>query len=258
MSADAFSGLRISIVTPCLNQGDTIEAAMRSVLDQADAGVEYIVVDGGSTDGTLDVIKRYADKLAWWVSEPDRGQSQALNKGFAHATGDVICWLNADDLLMPGVIAKVRAEFERSDCDLLCGSCRYEYSNGETVTRPVTQREVEHLDVYDPIHQPSCFWRRQLHVQVGGLDERLTYGMDWDLWLRLVEEGARVHIIDDVLSVYRISGTNTTLWPLKRMRRRSPGWFFRPVSNTARTTLLMALGPIFGFRRVRRCTHPFS
>src|SRR5690554_3815006 len=103
----------ISIVTVCLNQADRIGEAMRSVLEQRDVDVEYIVIDGGSTDGTAEVIARYAEqspgpgRVAYWVSEPDQGQSHALNKGFARATGEVVGWLNADDLLLPGALARV-------------------------------------------------------------------------------------------------------------------------------------------------------
>ncbi len=282
---------RISIVTASLNQADTIASAMESVLNQAGAPVEYIVIDGGSTDGTRGIIERYAEHLAYWISEPDHGQSHALNKGFARATGDVLGWLNADDLLTRGALAVVREVFGGDECDILCGACRYAYADGEARVRGVPARELAMLPIYDPIHQPSCFWRRSLHQRVGGLDEQLHYGMDWDLWLKFARCGARFKVIDDVLSVYRISGRNKTwdggeqrnremygilrrynrdeslllteaayrlLWPLKRLRRRRPVWFYKVVSSTLRTTMLVALGPMFGFDRVRCCTHPFS
>lgn len=281
---------RISIVTVCLNQRDTVADAMESALNQP-GDVEYIVVDGGSTDGTREIIERYADRLAYRVSEPDRGQSHALNKGFARATGEIVGWLNADDLLMPGSLERVRASFADGGCDVVCGGCRYEYADGRAQVQRVTPRQLAVLDVYDPIHQPSCFWRRDLHERVGGLDEHLQYGMDWDLWLKLARAGARFRIIDDVLSVYRVTGVNKTstggerrnrelydllrrhahgddriltelayrvLWPLKRFRRGRPAWLCRTISDLARTTFLMALGPMFGRYRVRCCTHPFS
>ena len=282
---------QISIVTPSLNQASTIAAALDSVLSQAGPPVEYMVIDGGSTDGTREVIQRYADRLAYWVSEPDRGQSHALNKGFARARGDIVGWLNADDLLVPGALARVREVFAVGDCDAVCGACRYEYADGTGRVMGVTPQGLMMLPVYDPIQQPSCFWQRSLHERVAGLDERLAYGMDWDLWLRFRRAGARFKAIPDVLSVYRMTGTNKTcvggetrnremyellrrhrgdgsvvltemayrvLWPLKRLRQRQPEWLCRPISNATRTTLLMALGPLFGFDRVRCCTHPFS
>ena len=283
--------LKITIVTVCLNQADTIEAAMRSVLDEQPGPVEYIVIDGGSTDGTAEIIERYRSRLAHFVSEPDRGQADALNKGFTQATGDVVGWLNADDLLMPGALELVRGLFSRDECDVLCGTCRYEYPDGAVRVQDVTEHELSYLAVYDPIHQPSCFWRRNWHERVGGLDAGLEFGMDWDLWLKLTRAGARFKTIDKVLSVYRVTGANKTsvggerrnremyrilqrynsgrsrvlaelgyrvLWPLKRMRRYQPGWLFQPMSDAARTVLLVGLGPMLGFDRVRRCSHPFS
>ena len=291
------SGPRISMVTASLNQAETIESAIRSVLDQngalIEAGgkpVEYMVIDGGSRDGTGEVIERYADRLAYWVSEPDCGQSHALNKGLGRASGDIVGWLNADDELLPGALARVYECFAREACDVLCGACRYEYADGTVRVQGVTDRDLDQLAIWDPIHQPSCFWRRDWHERVGGLDERWHYGMDWDLWLKLARAGARFKASGEVLSVYRLSGSNKTstggerrnremyailrehgqgdgmvltelayrlLWPLKRIRARCPQWFFRTVSDATRTSLLVALGPLLGFGRVRRCTHPF-
>lgn len=289
--------MRISIITVCLNQADSIEAAMRSVLAQAERtgaefDLEYIVVDGGSTDGTVDVIRLYADRLASWTSEPDRGQSHALNKGFSLSSGEVLGWLNADDLLLPGALSTVAEAFAGRDCDVLCGGCRYEYPDGSARLMGVPREHLRMLEVYDPIYQPSCFWRRAWHERVGGLREDLHFGMDWDLWLRFWRSGARFATIDSLLSVYRMTGSNKTatgaerrnrelyallrehnargtarlltelsyhaLWPLKRLRQRSPSWFCRPLSNLCRTTVLLALGPILGFDRLRCCTHPFS
>ena len=281
---------RVSLVTPCYNSAATIERAMRSVLDQADAGVEYIVVDGGSSDGTVDVICKYAGRLAYWVSEPDRGQAHAINKGFARATGQVLGWLNADDELEPGALATVREFFRRGGGDVVCGACRYLEPDGRERIRTVTPRDLAVMNVNDPIHQPSCLWRRDLHDRAGGLNESLKYGMDWELWLRFVRIGAKFGTTDQVLSRYHMTGTNKTsvggeernrelyelacrynkggrrllvelayrvMWPLKRRRRREPRWLFRPCTDMMRTALLVALGPVYGFDHVRRCTHPY-
>jgi glycosyltransferase involved in cell wall biosynthesis len=282
--------LGVSIVTVCLNQAATLERAIRSVLDQAGPPVEYIIIDGGSTDGSREIIERYADRLDWWVSESDRGQSHALNKGFDRASGQIVGWLNADDELAPVAVQKVRERFAKTGYDLVCGACRYAYSDGRAEIRGVESIDLRQLTVWDPIHQPSCFWRRSLHETAGGLDESLHYGMDWDLWIRLQLAGARMLPVDDVLSTYHVSGENKTSiggeernremyriltrynhgagrclsafgyrlgWPLKRLRRRHPEWLWRRVSDAARTTLWAALGPVFGFDRVRRSTHPY-
>jgi len=294
---------RVSIVTVSMNQAATIERAILSVLDQVNPGagdaqpgagggpIEYIVIDGGSTDGTREIVERYASRLSYWVSEPDRGQSHALNKGFARASGDVVGWLNADDELVPDALSKVSEIFGRGHCDVLCGACLYVEHESVRHVRRVTPRDLDLLTIDDAVHQPSCFWSRRWHERVGGLNEHLHYGMDWDLWLRLARAGARFQTTDEVLSVYHVTGTNKTtvggerrnrelyellrrynhgpwrlltelayrlLWPLKRMRRRQPRWLYQNLSNTARTAVLLSLGPLFGFDRIRRCTHPFS
>lgn len=282
--------LRVSIVTVCLNQAATLERAIRSVLDQQGPPVEYIIVDGGSTDGSREIIERYADRLSWWVREKDRGRSHALNKGFDRATGEILGRLNADDELAPDAVQKVRKRFAVTGYDLICGACRYARPDGWEEIRGVESIELRCLDVWDPIHQPSCFWRRELHEKVGGLDETLHYGMDWDLWIRLQQAGARMLPVMDVLSTCHLSGENKTSaggearnremyeilsrynrgrsrWlsefgyrlgrPLKRLRRRQPEWLWRRVSDAARTVLWAGMGPVFGYDRVRRSTHPY-
>jgi glycosyltransferase involved in cell wall biosynthesis len=284
------AGPSISIVTASFNGAPGIERALRSVLSAMGPDDEYIVVDGGSTDGTTEIIRKYAHRLSWWVSEPDAGQSHALNKGFARAGRPILGWLNADDVLLPGALDRVRQRFERKSLDVLCGSCRYEYADGRRETRRVIPRELRQLDLYDPIHQPSCFWRREWHERVGGLREDLHYGMDWDLWIRLARTGARFSITDELLSVYCVTGVNKSstggerrnremyrilreqhdpegrilvelayrlLWPLKRLRSADPGWLWTPLSDLSRSTLLATLGPFYGFDRVRRVTHAF-
>lgn len=282
---------RISIVTVCLNQADSVARTLRSVLDQAYPALEYVVIDGGSRDGTVAIVDRYVDRLAGWVTEPDHGQSHALNKGFARTTGDILGWLNGDDWLLPGALETVGRFFrDHPDVDVVCGACRYVYDDGSHEDRRVDSAELAYLDVYDPIHQPSCFWRRALHDRVGPLNEDLRFGMDWDLFLRFARAGARFAAIPDVLSAYQFGRGNKTttggdmrnaemyrilcthpvrapllrhlayhvMWPLKRLRRVPPRWLTVRVSNFLRTGLLLGLGPLFGFGAVRRATHPFS
>src|SRR5258706_6083465 len=132
MSGIAFP--RISIVTPSFNQAAYVDATIRSVLDQRYPNLEYIVVDGGSTDGSVDIIRRYEDRLTYWVSEPDRGQADAINKGLARATGEIRAYLNSDDLYLPGALLRVAAEYRaHPDADIICGVCRVIDEHGRMV-----------------------------------------------------------------------------------------------------------------------------
>jgi glycosyltransferase involved in cell wall biosynthesis len=186
------SGLaKISIVTPSFNQAPFLEQTMRSVLEQDYPHVEYIVIDGGSSDGSVEIIKRYSDRLAYWISERDRGQTDALNKGFARTTGDIVAWVNSDDFYYPGAFREAAAAFAANpDLGLLYGRGNRVTESGEIIcefeaTRPF---DLEAL-VYgvDYILQPTTFMRRQALHEVGPFDPRLHYAFDWELWMRLGE-----------------------------------------------------------------------
>ncbi len=185
--------MRLSIVTPSYNQGKYIEATLRSVLDQGDPDLEYIVMDGGSTDGTLAIVERYADRITY-RSEPDRGQAHAVNKGLALATGDVLGWLNSDDVYLPGALATARRVFEaRPEVDVLYGDVVIIGPEGEPLLyRPEIGFDYAIL-LYgpNPIAQPAAFWRRRAMEAVGPLDESLHQAMDWEWWLRMARAGLR-------------------------------------------------------------------
>lgn len=200
----------LSIVTPCLNARDRIERCLASVRDEAGALapglVEHIVVDAGSTDGTLDVIQEHASHLARWTSEPDQGQSDAINKGFAGATGKWGAWLNADDWLEPGALRAVADAIDANpDADLIVGRCRFVNDAGETVWAPVPPDPLDLPNLLRlrsqwfagrSIAQPEAFFRLDRFHDVGGLDLDNHHSMDYDLWLRLLEAGARFVSID--------------------------------------------------------------
>ena len=179
---------RISVITPSLNQGAFIEETIRSVIDQRYPGLEYLVVDGGSKDGSIEIIENYASHLAWWISETDRGQSNAINKALARATGDVVCWLNADDMFTPGTLFTVADHFQRHPDDgVVSGEALWMHEDG--TTDPMIPSSVTFADLFDYfagryLPQPSVFFRSSLLKKVGWLDEDLHYGMDLDLWLR--------------------------------------------------------------------------
>lgn len=183
---------RISVITPSFNQGKFIERTIRSVLLQNYPSLEYIVIDGGSTDNSVEVIKQYEGSLAYWVSEPDRGQSHAINKGFAIATGEVLCWLNSDDFYLPDSLSTVgRLLANGSGVYAIAGHCLKVYEDeqppvlleGQFHSR---QRLLEFWKGYQ-MHQPAIFWRREVFEKVGWLNEDLHLIMDFDYWARIAE-----------------------------------------------------------------------
>ncbi len=176
---------KISIITPSFNQGDFIEQTILSVISQNYTNLEYIIIDGGSNDNTVEVIKKHEKHLTYWVSEKDRGQSHALNKGFKKATGDIIAWINSDDMYLPETFDFIVKMFKQNpDVDIIYGDV---INFSETKENYYKVKEFEPLDFLSriSIHQPGVFWRRKLLGKVGLLDETLHYSMDYDLWMRL-------------------------------------------------------------------------
>jgi glycosyltransferase involved in cell wall biosynthesis len=178
----------VSIVTPSFNQAPFLEATIRSVLEQDYPNLEYIIVDGGSSDGSVDIIHRYADRLAWWVSERDQGQTDAINKGFARARGEIMAYLNSDDTYQPGAVAEA-VEFLRSrpEVGLVYGDASFIDENGRVIGRfPAAQTDYRRLrQGYVHIPQQAAFFRASLWRQVGPLDPSFYFAMDYDLWVRL-------------------------------------------------------------------------
>jgi glycosyltransferase involved in cell wall biosynthesis len=178
----------VSIITPSYNQGTFIEATILSVLEQDYPNIEYLVVDGASTDETQEVLRRYRGRLRW-ISEPDSGQAHAINKGFAHTRGEILGWLNSDDTYLPGAIsAAVEYLVAHPDVMLVYGNANFMDANG-AVIGPCAH--VEPFDLNRLIHhsdfivQPATFFRRSAFESVGGLDESLHWAMDYDLWLKM-------------------------------------------------------------------------
>lgn len=182
---------RVSIVTPSYNQGQFLEETIRSVLLQGYPNLEYMVLDGGSTDSSLEVIRKYAPWLAYWVSGKDKGQSDAINKGWQRSTGEIIAYLNSDDTLQPEAVARVARTFDRRpEADFACGSCRYVDEASQLIRVEHPQRySLENLAFGDLFPQPSVFFRRRVLRQIGYLDERLHYVMDYEYWLRAALAG---------------------------------------------------------------------
>src|SRR5688572_17237201 len=165
---------KISIVTPSFNQGQYIEETILSIVNQNYPNLEYIIIDGGSTDNTVEIIKKYEKHLAYWVSEKDKGQSEAINKGFRKATGDIVCWINSDDFFMPGSLLKVGERFAKDNSlDLLNGHCLLidEHSNILSNHFILKQKKwYAERGIYY-VSQPSMFWKRKILDEVGLLRE---------------------------------------------------------------------------------------
>jgi glycosyltransferase involved in cell wall biosynthesis len=186
----------VSIITPSFNQAAYLEQTIRSVLEQNYPRIEYLVVDGASTDASVEVIRKYESKLAWWVSEKDRGQADAINKGFARATGDVVAWLNSDDYYLPGTIsAAVKAFEENPDVVLAYGNMLSVDESGKTFnTLKYKQLTLEDLLCFQIIGQPAVFMRRSALQAAGNLDPAFHFMLDHHLWIRLAQQGKILHV----------------------------------------------------------------
>lgn len=188
---------RISVVTCSYQQGRYIETTLRSVLEQGYRNLEYIVVDGGSTDGSVDTIRRYQDQLAYWVSEPDRGQTDALIKGFNRSDGEILGWLCSDDLLLPGALHAVGEFFaQHPKVEAVYGDSLWVDGAGHLLRPKKEMPFSRFVFLYDHnyIPQPSMFWRRSLYQVVGGLNADFNLSMDGDLWERFSAQSTIAHL----------------------------------------------------------------
>lgn len=210
--------LSLSIVTPSLNQAAFIGEALLSVADQGSDNVEHLVMDGGSHDGTIEILRNYSDRERWshlcWISEPDRGQSDALNKGFARASGDIVGWLNSDDRYRAGCFDYVRTIFqEHPEVDIVYGDYTWIDETGRVLR---IRREIEfsyfvllyHRVPYIP--STATFFRRHIFEEGNWLDERLHYAMDFEFFLRLAAHGYRFLHVPAVLSDFRFQRASKT------------------------------------------------
>lgn len=185
---------KISVVTPSYNQAVYLDETMRSLLEQNYPHLEYIIMDGGSTDASVEVIKKYEPRLAHWQSARDGGQADAVRQGLLKATGDIMAWLNSDDLILPGTLAYVADYFARHpDVDVVYGHRLVINERSYEVARWVLPvHDAELLLWADFIPQETCFWRRSIYEKIGGMDPSFQFALDWDLLLRLQKAGAKM------------------------------------------------------------------
>lgn len=198
---------KISIVTPSYNQAIYLERTIRSVIEQGYPNLEYVVQDGGSKDGSVEILERYSDRLTFWESKRDEGQTNAINLGFRHVSGEIMAYLNSDDLLLPGAITHVASYFEKHpEVDVVYGHRIIIDENDHEIGRwilPAHDDKV--LSWVDFVPQETMFWRRRIWDNIGGsLDESFHFAMDWDLLLRFRDAGAKFVRLPDFLAAFRV------------------------------------------------------
>jgi glycosyltransferase involved in cell wall biosynthesis len=237
---------RLTVITPSFNQGAFIERTIRSVLDQGYEPLEYLIVDGGSTDETLDVIRRYEDRIAWWVSEPDEGQTDALNKGLRRATGDIVAYINSDDYYLDGAFEHVLSAFEQQpEARWVVGACRFVNADGSlrNVWTPELPRQRRHWWMLGPwgVPQPSSFWRRELFAELGPFREDMHYVFDTEHGLRLAYAGYLPGLVDEELAV-RVIHEDAKSWdrrPFTEEQKRFVDLFAPALTPRERAFLTM-------------------
>jgi glycosyltransferase involved in cell wall biosynthesis len=203
---------KLSIVTPSFNQGRFLEETIRSVLDQNYPNLEYLIIDGGSTDETIEVIRRYEDHLAYWVSEKDRGQVHAINKGIERTTGEIFGFINSDDLYLPGTFAAVAEYFEsHPGAEWVCGDTIMfgEGREDEFIPTVVPKSAAHCLSWAYTAAQPGHFWKRELIAS--GFDEAWPYDFDHDLYVRLLLDGHQCEYIPQPFARYRLHEASKTV-----------------------------------------------
>lgn len=206
-----------SIITPSFNQGKFIEETLESVFNQTYTNYEHIIIDGGSTDETIEILKKYKAKYPSkikWISEKDKGQSDAINKGLKMAAGDILCYLNSDDIFIPNTLQLVADFFTKNkEADWLTGNYIIIDENGNEIqsfiknyktilaSMPFKERLLE---IVNFINQPSTFWRKQVYKKIGGFSLDYRYNMDYDYWIRMIKAGYKINYINKPLSKFRI------------------------------------------------------
>jgi len=255
----------VSIITPSYNQAQFLETTIRSVLDQVYPNLEYMVVDGGSTDGSLEIIRKYADRLAWWVSEHDRGQTDAINKGFTRAHGDILAWLNSDDTYEPEAVAEAVTFLQaHPGVGMVYGDANFIDEHGQVIgpfpARQTDYRRLRRGSVHIP--KQAAFFRGDLWRQVGPLDPTFYFAMDYDLWVKLAKI-APLAYHPRLWATFRLHGSGKTrladdrCWPemLKVHYRNGGNWFSWLVFKAKVRPLVFAWLPMRLRIRLRRAMH---
>lgn len=277
---------RISIVTPNFNGGKYLEKTIRSVLLQEYPNLEFIIIDGGSTDNSVDIIKKYESWITYWVSENDRGQSHGINKGFEHCTGEIVNWLCSDDILLPGALFTIAEYFMNNPgVDVVLGQGRvvFEFGGHPEMVGGSTQKSIELIPVNNTVCQPACYYHRMLLDRMPPLNESYHYAMDFELWAYFRSKNVHWIVVNDLICQTLMTGDNKcstggaaittemirvyrayvkemiplTFWyrylrlPLTRFRLKHPGRLAYLLARPLQILAVLLLGPFYGFERVR-------
>ena len=204
---------KVSIITPVYNQSSYIEQTIKSVLNQKYNSLEYIVIDGGSTDGTIEIIDKYKDHINYFESCRDEGQSNAINKGMKKANGDILAWINGDDLLLPGAIESIVSYFELNpDVDVIYGDRIIISADGLDIGRWVLPNHSDKVLLWvDFIPQESVFWRRRIWEKIGSnINESFNFALDWEMLLRMLHAGAKFSHLPRFIGAFRVHSEQKT------------------------------------------------
>lgn len=248
----------VSIVTPSYNQAQFLERTIQSVLDQDYPQIEYLVVDGGSTDGSVEIIKRFAPKLRWWTSEPDFGQTEAINKGLSRAQGQILAWLNSDDTYLPNAVSEAVAFLQaHPGVGMVYGDVNFIDDQDRLIGKfPARQTDLKKLQGgYVHIPQQAAFFRAELWKRVGPLDPSFYFAMDYDLWVRLAKI-TELQYFPHTWANFRLhSGAKTIqsdeqCWPeMLRVHYREGGSWFSVI--VLKYWLRKMVAPIINWHRQR-------
>lgn len=207
---------KISIVTPNYNGAKFIEETINSIISQEYPNLEYIIIDGGSTDGSVDIIKKYESHLTYWISEKDSGQSEAINKGLSKVTGEIFNWINSDDLLEPGALEIIGEICQEKNADVIIGQCKHfkdQLSNEVASTSATVENSTEFSLVYYNMGQPAQFYSTSIINALGGVNESMQYSFDLELWFRyLAKHGiGNVKKSESTFANFRLHSTSKTV-----------------------------------------------